>query len=107
MGEPVVLTVAETRIDYDSAARFGEALLAALGDGSEMLIVDFSAVEAISSVGLRALVVAAKKSKAGNGKIVVSGLRPLVREVFEISRFDALFPLYDSVEAAQRELSAG
>ncbi len=107
MSEPVVVTVAEKRIDYDSAKRFGEALLAALGDGSAMLIVDFSAVEAISSVGLRALVVAAKKSKSGGGKIVVSGLRPLVREVFEISRFDALFPLYDSVEAARNALSAG
>jgi anti-sigma B factor antagonist len=107
MSEPIVVTVAETRIDYDSAQRFGEELLAALGDGSAVLIVDFSAVEAISSVGLRALVVAAKKSKAANGTIAVSGLRPLVREVFEISRFDALFPLYDSVEAARGALGAG
>jgi anti-sigma B factor antagonist len=108
MTDPIVVVpVAHARIDYDSAQRFQEQLLAALGDGSAVLIVDFSAVEAISSVGLRALVVAAKKSKAANGKIVVSGLRPLVREVFEISRFDALFPLYESVAAARDALEAG
>jgi anti-sigma B factor antagonist len=106
MSQPILVTVAEQRIDYDSAQRFQEQLLAALGDGSTVLIVDFSAVESISSVGLRALVVAAKKSKAGSGKIVVSGLRPVVREVFEISRFDALFPLYDSVDAARDALGA-
>ena len=106
MSEPTLVTVAATRIDYDSAPRFQAQLLAALGDGSAVLIVDFSMVEAISSVGLRALVVAAKTCKAGNGKIVVSGLQPLVREVFEISRFDALFPLYDTVEAARHALGA-
>jgi anti-sigma B factor antagonist len=107
MIDPTVVVVADARIDYDSAQRFGEQLLAALGDGSAVLIVDFSAVGAISSVGLRALVVAAKKSKTANGKIVVSGLQPLVREVFEISRFDALFPLYDSVDEARGALRAG
>jgi anti-sigma B factor antagonist len=106
MSQPILVTVAEPRIDYDSAQRFQEQLLAALGDGSTVLIVDFSAVDSISSVGLRALVVAAKKSKAGGGKIVVSGLRPVVREVFEISRFDALFPLFDSVDAARGALGA-
>jgi anti-sigma B factor antagonist len=106
MTEPQIVTVADARIDYDSAQRFQEQLLAALGDGSVVLIVDFSAVEAISSVGLRALVVAAKKSKGAGGKIVVSGLRPLVREVFEISRFDALFDLYENVGDAQGALRA-
>jgi anti-anti-sigma factor len=106
MNEPLVLPVAETRIDYDSAARFQAELLAAVGDGSGVVIVDFSAVAAISSVGLRALVVAGKKSKAGNGKVVVCGLQPLVREVFEISRFDALFPLFDTVADARSALES-
>jgi anti-anti-sigma factor len=106
MNEPVIVTVAEPRIDYDSAPRFQEALLAAVGDGSARVIVDFSAVTAISSVGLRALVVAAKRSKAAGGKVVVCGLQPLVREVFEISRFDALFALFDSTDEARVALSA-
>jgi anti-sigma B factor antagonist len=107
MTAPIVVTVTESRIDYESAQRFQEQLLAALGDGSAIVIVDFSAVDAISSVGLRALVVAAKKSKAAGGKIVISGLRPLVREVFEISRFDALFPVYAGIDDARGALGGG
>ena len=100
MDTPTVFTVKEQRIDYDSAPRFQEELLAAVGDGSGSLVVDFAMVEAISSVGLRALVVAAKRVKAANGKIAICCLRPVVREVFLISRFDALFPLYGSVDEA-------
>jgi len=101
-----VFTVAVKRLDYDTAPTFQQDLLAALGDGSVRLIIDFGAVEAISSVGLRALVVATKKSRAANGKLVVAALRPLVREVFLISRFDALLPMHDSVAAAQEALGA-
>jgi anti-anti-sigma factor len=104
VNEAAVVAITEPRIDYDSAARFQQQLLDALGDGSGVLIIDFSRVETISSVGLRALVLAAKRSKNANGTVVVSGLQPLVREVFEISRFDALFPLYDSVDAARAGL---
>jgi anti-anti-sigma factor len=106
MDEPTVFTVDEQRIDYDSAPRFQETLLAAVGDGSGGLVVDFGAVEAISSVGLRALVVAAKKTKGAGGKIAICCLRPIVREVFLISRFDALFPLYDTVDEATGALAA-
>ncbi len=104
MTDIVVLPIAEHRIDYDSAAGFQEQLLAALGDGAATVIVDLAQVEMISSVGLRAFVVAAKKSKAAGGTLVVSGLQPVVREVFEISRFDALFPLFETVEGARAAL---
>ena len=77
-----------------------------LGDGSPVLIVDFSAVEAISSVGLRALVVAAKKSKAAGGKIVVSGLRPLVREVFDGNADSLVLNLVENASLSRAELRA-
>jgi len=38
----------------------------------------------------------------GPGCIVVAALTPLVKEVFEISRFNLVFDLFDSVEAAAR-----
>ncbi len=63
-----------------------------------------SAVDYISSVGLRVFMVAAKQAEAQAGRIVIAGLTPMVREVFEISRFDLLFRIFDSVEQA---LAAG
>ena len=105
MTEPQVVVFGEKRIDYETAPAFQERLLAVLGDGTPTLVLDLSAVEAISSVGLRGLVVAAKRSKEAGGTIVVAGLQPLVREIFAISRFDALFGVFASVDEALAALA--
>jgi anti-anti-sigma factor len=106
VSEPEIFRVDHARIDYAGASAFQEELLGALGDGSGRLVVDFARVETISSVGLRALVVASKKSRAANGRLAVANLQPIVREVFRISRFDAILALYDSVDAAVAALRA-
>lgn len=64
------------------------------------LVLDFSGVAYISSVGLRVLMLAARQVKAQNGKLAIAGLQPVVREVFQISRFDMVFKIFDTVEAA-------
>jgi anti-anti-sigma factor len=95
----------EGRIDQSSSDAFQAALEPHLatctGDGPA-LILDMSKVDYISSVGLRVLMVAAKQVKAQDGRIVVAALTPLVKEVFEISRFNLVFDLFDSIEEAAR-----
>lgn len=91
------------RIDHASADAFQAALqphLEPCRDGKGALVLDMHALEYISSVGLRVLMMAARQAKAQNGRIVIAGLTPLVREVFEISRFNLVFDLYDDVAAA-------
>lgn len=93
------------RIDHASADAFQAALephLAQCGETAPALVIDMSKVDYISSVGLRVLMVAAKQVKKQNGCIAVAALTPLVKEVFEISRFNLVFDLFDSVEAAAR-----
>jgi anti-sigma B factor antagonist len=63
-----------------------------------------SGVDYISSVGLRALMVAAKQVKTQGGRIAVAALTPMVREVFQISRFHLVFSLFDEVDAAAQSL---
>ena len=95
------------RIDHASAEAFATALqphLERCKAGEPALVIDMSAVDYISSVGLRVLMLAAKQAEAQSGRIAIAGLTPMVREVFEISRFDLLFRIFDSVEQA---LAAG
>ena len=97
------------RIDHASAEAFSRELqphLERCKANTPGLIIDMSAVDYISSVGLRVLMVAAKQAEAQGGHIAIAGLTPLVREVFEISRFDLLFQTFDSVEQAVRGLGA-
>jgi anti-anti-sigma factor len=97
------------RIDHASAEAFSRDLqphLERCKAGGPGLVLDMSAVDYISSVGLRVLMVAAKQAEAQGGRIAIAGLTPLVREVFEISRFDLLFTIFDSVDQALSGLGA-
>ena len=100
MAETKVLRIEEKRLDFSAAPDFQERLLDAVDEGGGNLILDFGNVEYIASVGLRALILASKKSKTLGGSLVVAGLQPLVREIFEISRFDQLLTITGSVADA-------
>jgi anti-anti-sigma factor len=102
LGNSVIVSPAG-RIDQSSADAFQAALVPHLAgctkDGMP-LVLDFGGVEYISSVGLRVLMLAARQVKAQDGRIAVASLQPLVREVFEISRFNLVFKIFDTVAAA-------
>jgi len=74
--------------------------------GGDRLVLDFSKVDYISSVGLRILMLAAKKVREQDGSIVVAALQPVVREIFEISRFNLVFQCFGTVREALAKVSA-
>ena len=92
------------RLDNETSAEFQNKLLFALAAGG-VILVDFSGVEYISSAGLRALMMAAKKAKAGSGKIAVAALTPMVKEIFAISRFALIVQVFDSIAEAAAALA--
>src|SRR5215216_5529262 len=84
------------RVDQSNAAAFQAANaphLQRCAAGHERLILDLSALEYISSAGLRILMLAAKQCKAQKGTLLLTGLQPLVREIFEISKFTMVFTI--------------
>jgi len=82
------------------------AHVAACREGGHRLILDFSKVDYISSVGLRVLMLAAKRVREQEGSIVVAALQPVVREIFEISRFNLVFQCFGTVREALGKVSA-
>ncbi len=96
------------RIDQASANTFQEKLspwLATCKAGEAPVVLDFSGVEYISSVGLRVLMLAAKQAKSQQGKIAIAALTPMVTEVFQVSRFNMVFQVYLTVNEAVAALS--
>mgnify|MGYP004002058639 CR=1 FL=1 len=93
-GDAVVLRPKE-RIDQTSADDFQSHLLNAIESGA---------------TALRALMIAAKKGKAGDVALGVSDLQPNVNEIFEISRFNFVVTVHatlrDGVAAASDEALA-
>lgn len=95
------------RIDQNSAASFQERLLATLdADKGCAVALDMSAVDFLSSIGLRALMVAHKRCQANGAKLVLFSLTPTVREVFSISRFDQVLRCFDARDQALASLTA-
>lgn len=96
------------RIDHANTEAFQQALAPYLADCSDSgmsIVLDLADVEYISSIGLRALMLASRKAKSQSGKIVLAALTPIVSEVFKISRFDTLFEIFQTTEAAIAALS--
>ena len=104
-----VLVVSVTgRIDYMNAEDFKSALqphLANCAAGGDRVVLDLSRLEYVSSAGLRVLMIAAKRCRQQNGKMVLAALQPTIQEIFRISRFDTVFEVFPSVRAALEAIS--
>jgi anti-anti-sigma factor len=102
----VLVVCVDGAIDHGSAGDFENALLPLLGTqaSGSRVILDLAGVDYMSSVGLRVLMLAAKQARSASLAISVAGLQPALREIFQISRFDKLYAVHDSVPSA---LAAG
>jgi anti-anti-sigma factor len=91
------------RIDHHSAKQFEAALaplLAKVCAVNGSLVLDFSAVDYISSVGLRVLMVAAKRTREDRAQLLVAALSSIVAEIFAISRFDRILTVTTTLDDA-------
>ena len=106
----IVVVVPTGRLDHDHCEDFRAGLQphleGATRDGRG-IVLDLSRLEYVSSAGLRCFMLAARQAAAvKGGKIVLAALRPVVAEIFQISRFDMLFEIFPSVREALAKLSA-
>jgi anti-sigma B factor antagonist/stage II sporulation protein AA (anti-sigma F factor antagonist) len=106
-GDAVVLSP-RGRIDHASADAFKTALAPHLAQSgpAQPLVLDLGAVDYIASVGLRVLMLASRQVRTQGGTIAVAALAPLVREIFEISKFTLVFPCFTTVADALADLAA-
>jgi anti-anti-sigma factor len=91
------------RIDHSNAAAFEAALKPLLADTvarNGALVLDFSGVEYISSVGLRVLMIAAKQLREHKSQLLVAALQSVVAEIFAISRFDRVLTVTATLDDA-------
>jgi anti-sigma B factor antagonist len=97
------------RLDHDNCEAFRAGLqphLDRAAASGQRIVLDLSRLEYVSSAGLRCFMLAAKQAGSRGGQIVLAALRPVVAEIFQISRFDMLFEIFPSVREALGALSA-
>lgn len=104
----VVVAVPVGQIDHPNAESLKKALapiLDATVPPIGALVLDFSRVSYISSMGLRVLLVAAKQMRACNARIAIAALQPVVSEIFAIARFNHVLEVFPDVRTALGHVS--
>jgi anti-sigma B factor antagonist len=87
-------------IDFHRVWKITAQLSDAIKERPEKLVLDLANLSYIDSSGLAALIEALRKVRAYGGMLYLVGMRDDVRTIFEISRLDQVFPIFqDAAEA--------
>ena len=86
-----------------------EELTSAISDevrkATEGIILDMSAVEFVSSAGLRILLLVYKEAESMGKKVAMFGVRPAVYKILKMTAFEAMFRVFDQEAEALEALS--
>jgi anti-anti-sigma factor len=97
--EGTVVVHLEGSLDTTTAPETQAHLDALIAGGALTLIADFGDVDFVSSAGLRVLLATAKKLRPA-GLLRLYGLNAAVREVFDVSGFSTIIPIFEDQAAA-------
>jgi anti-anti-sigma factor len=91
------LVTVSGRIDSSTAPDLETTLLGLIKAGQKNIVVNLKDTDFISSAGLKALLSALMKVRKmrPSGDVVVSEIKPALRETFDLVGFDRLFSFYE------------
>lgn len=95
----VAVLVPVARVDSATAKAFEVRVLAAVNTGATKIIIDFAELDYISSAGLRVVLVGAKMTRAPR-KFALCGMKPHIREIFDVSGFARILTILPDRAAA-------
>lgn len=96
----VAIVEIKGRLDVTTASDLEQVFTKLLGENQNKVLVECRELEYISSAGLRVLLNAAKQYNKVSGQIMLAGLSQNVKQVFEISGFTSIFPIYATRDEA-------
>lgn len=92
--DDVAVVTVDGQLVVTNRQEFKQAILDAVEQGARLVVVDFTTSGYIDSSGLGALVSLSRRLRESGGDLRLVGLNEDLRTLFELTRLDALFPLY-------------
>jgi anti-sigma B factor antagonist len=99
LGNCLVVSLKEKRLDAVIAGNFRDALIAQIDQGQYHLVLDMACVNFLDSSGLGA-VVSVLKHVGDDGSLHLCGVTPGVMAVLRLTRMDRVLRCFGSAEAA-------
>lgn len=87
-------------LDVATAPRLRQEAVRLVSGGQVDVILDLGGVDFLDSTGLGVIIGILKRVRSHGGELVVVGLAPRVRKVFEMTRVIEILPTFDTVEHA-------
>jgi anti-anti-sigma factor len=79
------------RLDTVNVSEFENAIASVIAGEMKDVVVDCTALNYISSSGLRNFLILQKSSITKQGKLILKGMKTEIKEVFDMTGFSALF----------------
>lgn len=100
----VTIVALAGNLDSNTSPQAQQALDGILADGGRKVLIDFTALDYISSAGLRVLLGTAKRLSGAGDALRLFGLNQTVREVFQISGFSTILAVFGTEAEALKGL---
>ncbi|MFP4356411.1 MAG: STAS domain-containing protein [Phycisphaerae bacterium] len=100
----VLIVELEGDIDLQHSLAFQKQISSLIDRAARGLVFDLTDVPYMDSSGVASLVKVLSSCRKQEMEMALAGLNPRVRGIFEITRLDKVFRMYDTVEKALQEL---
>ena len=101
----IATLVVSGRFDAHQVTQVQQEFDALLAAGARYILLDLSDVSFVDSSALAVMVRGMKRCRERNGDLLLCGLRQPVRIIFELTRMDRAFRIYENQTAAQASLA--
>lgn len=98
-GQVVVIDLSGT-LDVAHQVKFKEALVKEIPPDKPQVVLNFKGVDFIDSSCLGALIAIARTVREKGGDVKLASLNSEVTSVFQITRLDKIFPIFEKTEEA-------
>ncbi len=99
-----LLLTPKGHLDSRSADSFQASVLHHIENGEKSILLDFSMIDYMSSAGLRALLIVARKQKENGGQLAICSMKEEVLKVVCVSGLDSIVAIYADEEKALQKL---
>lgn len=106
LSQKVVLAPITGRFDAHQVPKIQKEIDAALATGANTVIMDLTDVNFVDSSALAVMVRAMKHCRERGGELILCGLRQPVRIIFELTRMDKAFRIFDTLAEARTAAAA-
>jgi anti-sigma B factor antagonist len=100
----IAALVINGRFDAHQVNQVQQEFDALLATGARFIILDLTGVNFVDSSALAVMVRGMKRCRERNGELLLCGLRQPVRIIFELTRMDRAFRIFDDEASAQAAL---